>query len=138
MPNLNKYVFPEEVMEVTGLGKTSSYNLIKEMNAELNELGYVTFSGRVDRKFFFEKTACKETSENNVIPNYLISKRFLRVEDVMCDCGICMNDAYKLISKLNKELSEKGFYVCCGRVVSSYYIERTYYKASTSKTEKVA
>ena len=48
------------------------------------------------------------------------------------------NKLDEILSKLNKELSEKGFYVCCGRVVSSYYIERTYYKASTSKTEKVA
>lgn len=125
-------------MEIMGCGRSTAFNIIKEMNNELKAEGYITFAGRVDRKFFFEKISYQNDCETLKIPSNLTSKRFLRVEDVMLDCGICMNDAYKLISKLNKELSEKGYYVCCGKVVSTYYIERTYYKASTSKAEKVA
>ena len=38
-----------------GISNSYAYMLIRYMNAELKKTGYITISGRIDRKFFYEK-----------------------------------------------------------------------------------
>ena len=45
----------EEVMAEAGVGKNTAYQIIKQLNAELEALGKLTFRGRVNRRFFEEK-----------------------------------------------------------------------------------
>ncbi len=45
----------EEVAEELGVSKSYAYKLIRSMNAELKKTGCITISGRIDRKFFYEK-----------------------------------------------------------------------------------
>ena len=45
----------DEVAEELGVSKPDAYKLIKKMNEELKETGCITISGRIDRKFFYEK-----------------------------------------------------------------------------------
>ena len=45
----------EEVAEELGVSKPYAYKLIRSMNAELKKTGCITISGRIDRKFFYEK-----------------------------------------------------------------------------------
>ena len=45
----------EEVAEALGISKTQAYRLIRAMNAELAKKGYLTISGKVNRKFFAER-----------------------------------------------------------------------------------
>ena len=45
----------EEVAEELGVSKPYAYKLIRSMNEELKKTGCITISGRIDRKFFYEK-----------------------------------------------------------------------------------
>lgn len=45
----------EEVAEVLGVSIPYAYKLIRSMNEELKKAGCITISGRIDRKFFYEK-----------------------------------------------------------------------------------
>ena len=44
-----------EVAEELGVSVPYAYKLIKKMNEELKQTGCITISGRIDRKFFYEK-----------------------------------------------------------------------------------
>ena len=45
----------EEVMAEVGVGKNTAYQIIKQLNAELEARGKLTFRGRVNRRYFEEK-----------------------------------------------------------------------------------
>ena len=45
----------EEVMAEAGVGKNTAYQIIKQLNAELEAMGKLTFRGRVNRRYFEEK-----------------------------------------------------------------------------------
>ena len=45
----------EEVMVEAGVGKNTAYQIIKQLNAELEAMGKLTFRGRVNRRYFEEK-----------------------------------------------------------------------------------
>ena len=38
-----------------GISKSYAYKIVQRLNIELKEKGYLTISGRVNRKFFTEK-----------------------------------------------------------------------------------
>lgn len=42
----------EEVATVLGISRTSAYAVIKELNRELTEKGYMTVTGKVSREYF--------------------------------------------------------------------------------------
>lgn len=45
----------DEVATELGVSKPYAYKLIKKMNEELKQSGCITISGRIDRRFFYEK-----------------------------------------------------------------------------------
>lgn len=45
----------KEVAEVLGIGESSAYKLIRELNEELKSHGYITVRGRISRAYFNEK-----------------------------------------------------------------------------------
>lgn len=45
----------DEVAEELGVSKPYAYRLIRDLNEELKKTGCITISGRIDRKFFYEK-----------------------------------------------------------------------------------
>ena len=45
----------DEVAEELGVSKPYAYRLIRDLNEELKKNGCITISGRIDRKFFYEK-----------------------------------------------------------------------------------
>lgn len=45
----------EEVMELTGAPKSSCYALIKTLNEELKQQGYLTLRGRVEKRYLLER-----------------------------------------------------------------------------------
>lgn len=49
------YVEKKEVMEALGVADTKALAIIRELNDQLKEKGYVTVTGRVSRKYFEEK-----------------------------------------------------------------------------------
>lgn len=44
-----------EVMELLQVSESKAYNVIKQLNTELKEKGYITIAGKVSRKYFNEK-----------------------------------------------------------------------------------
>ena len=49
------FIRVEEVAKELDVSIPYAYKLIRSMNAELKKTGCITISGRIDRKFFYEK-----------------------------------------------------------------------------------
>ena len=52
--------------------------------------------------------------------------KMLSVDDVQRELAVKKATAYKIISKLNQELTEKGYMTAQGRVPERYFRERFY------------
>ena len=53
---MNKqYIKAKEISEMLGVSNSKAYSIIRELNTELKERGYLTIPGKVSRAFFFEK-----------------------------------------------------------------------------------
>lgn len=50
----------EEVAEELKVSKSYAYKVVRELNAEMRELGYLTISGRVNTSFFRKKLCYSE------------------------------------------------------------------------------
>jgi len=50
------YMTVGEVAKALKISKSFAYKVVREMNAELKELGYFTVSGKVNKQFFLDKT----------------------------------------------------------------------------------
>ena len=61
MSNQN-YLRAENVAEIMGIAKAYAYKIMRKLNAELDEQGYITVSGRINRQYFMERT-CYDTNE---------------------------------------------------------------------------
>ncbi len=53
---MGQFLTAEEVGEIMGYSAShSSYSIIRELNSELKAKGYIIRSGRIPRKYFFER-----------------------------------------------------------------------------------
>ena len=60
-----RFVTFEEVQEDFGVSRTKAYELIKQLNEELEQAGYLVIRGRVSRKYYLERTYGGIESEAN-------------------------------------------------------------------------
>lgn len=51
---------------------------------------------------------------------------YLNATDVATYMGISIPTAYKIMQKLNKELSKNGYVTVAGRVPKTFFLEKTY------------
>ena len=56
----------KDVMEILGVGETYAYKVIKTLNKELEESGYLTVRGRVNAKYFNERYMLDNASKEVV------------------------------------------------------------------------
>ena len=56
----------EDVAKELGVSKSYAYKIVQKLNAELKNKGYLTVSGRVNRKFFLEKFCYGGTERGDV------------------------------------------------------------------------
>ena len=49
---MREYYSVEEIKEILGVSRSMAYKVIKQMNDELTDKGYLTVSGKVPRKYF--------------------------------------------------------------------------------------
>lgn len=49
------FVTAGEVAQDLGISKPFAYKLVRQMNEELEEKGFITIAGRVSRKYYEEK-----------------------------------------------------------------------------------
>lgn len=45
----------DEVMEMTGLSKDTSYKLIREVNSEMKKKGFTIYRGKANREYLLKK-----------------------------------------------------------------------------------
>lgn len=58
-----RFYFVEDVMRITGLSRSKSYQIIQRLNGELAADGYITIAGRIPRKKFDERFYCGAAEE---------------------------------------------------------------------------
>jgi predicted transcriptional regulator len=56
----------DEVARELGISKSYAYKIVQQLNKELKDKGYLTISGRVNRRYFEEK-ACYGSTERTDI-----------------------------------------------------------------------
>ena len=49
------FITAQEVAVMLGVSKSKAYAVVRELNRELSDRGFITISGKVSRKFFEEK-----------------------------------------------------------------------------------
>ena len=52
----NKFIRVDEVAQELSVSKPYAYKLIKKLNDELKEQGFITIAGRVNRQYFQERS----------------------------------------------------------------------------------
>ena len=55
MENKSAYVNAHEVSQLLGVSQSKAYQIIKKINDDLIEDGYLTIAGKVSRAYFNEK-----------------------------------------------------------------------------------
>lgn len=50
-----KFIKADEVAEMLEISKAHAYKIIRQLNDELEEKGFITISGRVSRQYFLER-----------------------------------------------------------------------------------
>lgn len=55
MVDMSTYMDAHEIIEITGMSEAYAYKLIKQLNKELEEKGFITIRGRVSRQYFEER-----------------------------------------------------------------------------------
>ena len=53
--NENNFMRVDDVARELGISKSYAYKIVQKLNAELREKGYLTISGRVNRRYCMEK-----------------------------------------------------------------------------------
>ena len=51
----NLFISAEDMAKVTGMALAYAYNLVKQLNKELEDKGFFTIRGRVSKQYFEER-----------------------------------------------------------------------------------
>lgn len=52
MSNEKTFINAKELAQVVGISQSNAYKVIKQMNDELEQQGFLVFAGKVPRKYF--------------------------------------------------------------------------------------
>lgn len=51
----SKYYLVGDVMQILGISQGKAYVIMRKLNLELKEKGYITIAGRISKRYFNEK-----------------------------------------------------------------------------------
>lgn len=57
-----EFVGAKEVAEICQVGLTKAYDIIKNLNMELEKKGFMTLRGKINRKYLLERFKIEEVS----------------------------------------------------------------------------
>ncbi len=57
---MSRFYTNHDIQGILGVGRTTAYEIIRTLNAELRNKGYHTIDGRVSKKYFCERYNCDE------------------------------------------------------------------------------
>ena len=63
----DKFIRAEDVAKELDISKAYAYKIIQRMNKELQQQGYMTIAGRVNRQYFTERFYGMNGAENGVL-----------------------------------------------------------------------
>lgn len=63
--DMNTFMDALDIIEITGMSEAYAYKLIKQLNKELEEKGFITIRGRVSRQYFEERIYGVRKEEQN-------------------------------------------------------------------------
>ena len=105
-----------DICELLEVKQTSAYEIIGNLNKELEEQGYLTLRGKVPTKYFVKRFyGVEDTCE---IPQE--EGMYLSVEDIAELFGLSVSFAYRVVERMNADLASKNYYVILGRVPTRY------------------
>ena len=120
---LNKqYLNAKEVSKILKVSVPQSYKIIKALNTELSDKGYLTMRGCISTRFLLSRYGLQSTQNNEDDSSAL----FYNVDDVKSLFSTSQSNAYKSINSLNAELENKGYLTVRGKVPARYLRERYY------------
>ena len=53
----NTFMRVDDVAQELGVSKSYAYKIVRKLNAELKEMGYLTVAGRISKHYFLEKVS---------------------------------------------------------------------------------
>ena len=53
----------DDVAEIMQVSKPKAYEIIRELNGQMEKMGFMTVRGRINSTFFYKKTGCIEEEE---------------------------------------------------------------------------
>ena len=59
----DNYMTVDDVAKTLKISKSFAYKIIRKMNSELKAQGFFTMAGRVNKKYFLEKTCYYSSNE---------------------------------------------------------------------------
>ena len=54
------FLTAQDIADEMGVSKSYAYKILRQLNAEMKELGYLTVAGRVDANYFRKKVCYSE------------------------------------------------------------------------------
>ena len=57
----NSFIRVDDVARELGISKSHAYKIVRKLNTELKDMGYMTVAGRISKKYFIEKVCYGET-----------------------------------------------------------------------------
>lgn len=63
--DMNTFMDAHDIIEITSMSEAYAYKLIKQLNKELEEKGFITIRGRVSRQYFEERIYGVRKEEQN-------------------------------------------------------------------------
>lgn len=117
-----QYLNAQGVSEILNVSVPQAYKVIKALNTELSNKGYLTIRGCVSTRFLLSRYGLQDTLNNEDRSAAL----FYDVDDVKSLFSTSQSNAYKSINSLNAELENKGYLTVRGKVPARYLRERYY------------
>ena len=56
----NSFIRVDDVARELGVSKSHAYKIVRKLNTELKDMGYMTVAGRISKKYFIEKVCYGE------------------------------------------------------------------------------
>lgn len=57
------FINADEIVEIMGIAKPTAYQLIRNLNKELKEKGYMVIRGKVSTQYFYERCGITEAAK---------------------------------------------------------------------------
>lgn len=61
---MSQFISAKEIASIMGISLSKAYEIIRELNSELKEMGYLVVRGKVSRAYFQEKCLYKKEGCN--------------------------------------------------------------------------